>query len=147
MADLPEPGWYPDPHQLKVRRYWDGQAWTDQREPVAEEGEAAPGWMLVLGYLGSFLFPLVGLLVGISLLVRRAIGHGIAMVGISIVIGVGGYLIAVNEDVDDQQNGRGHRSALTVEEQVDRALERREGKAKRVAHRIQRQVREGAGGD
>jgi Protein of unknown function (DUF2510) len=84
LSELPPPGWDPDPQQLKTRRYWNGKPWTDQREPVAEDGGAAPGWMLVVGYLTALLLPLVGLIVGVVLLGHRAIGHGIAMVGISI---------------------------------------------------------------
>jgi hypothetical protein len=29
----PPPGWYNDPSDEKRRRYWDGSAWTDRREP------------------------------------------------------------------------------------------------------------------
>jgi uncharacterized RDD family membrane protein YckC len=27
-------GWYPDPEQAGAQRYWEGQAWTDQRRPI-----------------------------------------------------------------------------------------------------------------
>jgi hypothetical protein len=27
-------GWYPDPEQVATQRFWDGQAWTDQRAPL-----------------------------------------------------------------------------------------------------------------
>jgi hypothetical protein len=92
----------------------------------------------------ALLLPLVGLIVGVALLGRRAIGHGIAMVGISIAIGVGGYLVTVNED---DQSGRRH--LLSAEERVDRAADRAieggEGQTKRGVHRINRVVREAAG--
>ena len=148
MPDLPDAGWYPDPKQLKMMRYWDGQVWTEQRVPLAEEGEKAPGWALVVGYLGAFLLPLIGVIVGVWLFARRAIGHGIAIVAISIVIGVGGYLIAVNKD----DNGPRNRSELSAEEQTDRALERiRERasqRAREIAQGIAQQARgaDGAGG-
>ncbi|MBF4462269.1 MULTISPECIES: DUF2510 domain-containing protein [unclassified Rathayibacter] len=29
------PGWYPDPTQTATQRYWDGQAWPEQRAPLA----------------------------------------------------------------------------------------------------------------
>ncbi len=109
MPDLPSPGWYPDPEQPQTKRYWDGQAWTDQRAPIEEGGEGAPGWMLAVGYLGAFLLPLVGFIVGIVLLVRRQFGHGIAIVGISVAVAVGGYLITVNDD-DDDNGGPKHKA-------------------------------------
>ena len=149
VPDLPDAGWYPDPKQLKTKRYWDGQAWTDQRMPVAEEKKAAPGWALVVGYLGAFLFQLVGLIVGVWLLVRRAFGHGIAMIAISLLIGVGAYLITVNAD----DNGPRHRPELSVEEQTDRALEwisqRAEQRAKEIGQRIAQKARgaDGPGGE
>jgi glucose uptake protein GlcU len=30
----PAPGWYTDPEQYGMERYWDGTAWTGQRRPV-----------------------------------------------------------------------------------------------------------------
>ncbi len=29
----PEPGWYPDPEDPQLTRYWDGGGWTDRRQP------------------------------------------------------------------------------------------------------------------
>jgi len=31
---LPAAGWYPDPHNTLYRRWWNGQAWTDQVQAV-----------------------------------------------------------------------------------------------------------------
>jgi len=31
---LPPAGWYPDPHNTLYRRWWNGQAWTDQVQAV-----------------------------------------------------------------------------------------------------------------
>jgi uncharacterized RDD family membrane protein YckC len=31
-------GWYPDPEQPGQQRYWDGTAWTENRQPVAAGG-------------------------------------------------------------------------------------------------------------
>lgn len=49
-------GWYPDPDQVQTQRYWDGEAWTDQRAPLpppaARTGvELSP--RLVLGLVGA----------------------------------------------------------------------------------------------
>jgi Protein of unknown function (DUF2510) len=144
VPDLPPPGWYADPEQPETDRYWDGQAWTDRRAPLAEQGEAAPGWALWVGYLGAFLLPLIGFIVGIYLLVRRAIGHGVAMIAISILIGVGGYLLTVDEDDD------GPRQRSEVSERVDRKVERAREKVRRALQGLPPQEREavrGAGGD
>lgn len=40
----PHPGWYYDPHgRPDVKRYWDGQQWTDQYQTVAQQPQ--PGGM------------------------------------------------------------------------------------------------------
>lgn len=30
----PAPGWYADPEQFAAQRYWEGEAWSDQRRPA-----------------------------------------------------------------------------------------------------------------
>lgn len=52
------PGWYPDPTQAQTLRYWDGQAWTEQRAPLQPAGTTAPGSTynpapLILALVGS----------------------------------------------------------------------------------------------
>src|ERR1044071_4501713 len=34
-------GWYPDPESPSELRYWDGQAWTNQRHPAPPPGTSA----------------------------------------------------------------------------------------------------------
>lgn len=34
-GSLPPAGWYADPERAGQERYWDGQAWTDERRPTA----------------------------------------------------------------------------------------------------------------
>lgn len=52
-------GWYPDPAQTATQRYWDGEAWTEQRAPLAPTPTPSSGWTvnvslrLVLGVLGA----------------------------------------------------------------------------------------------
>ncbi|MEV7193013.1 DUF2510 domain-containing protein [Streptomyces sp. NPDC093510] len=41
MSMTTPPGWYPDPHQPSVERWWDGSAWTEHRRPP-EHARAAP---------------------------------------------------------------------------------------------------------
>ncbi|MEV5980438.1 DUF2510 domain-containing protein [Streptomyces sp. NPDC052114] len=41
MSMPPPPGWYPDPHQPSVERWWDGTAWTEHRR-TPEAPQAAP---------------------------------------------------------------------------------------------------------
>jgi hypothetical protein len=36
MNGAPEPGWYPDPEDGTVARYWDGREWTEQRRPFPQ---------------------------------------------------------------------------------------------------------------
>ncbi len=72
-APNPPAGWYPDPRQPNVLRYWDGATWTEHRAPAwqAPYGAPAPdhsldwlmpvnrdGFAIAAGYLGLFsLFP------------------------------------------------------------------------------------------
>ncbi|WP_055699181.1 DUF2510 domain-containing protein [Streptomyces silaceus] len=42
MSMTPPPGWYPDPHQPSVERWWDGTAWTEHRRtPEAPQAATA----------------------------------------------------------------------------------------------------------
>ncbi|MBW3603063.1 MAG: DUF2510 domain-containing protein [Actinobacteria bacterium] len=38
----PEPGWYPDPDDDRLVRYWDGRRWTDRRRERAAAAQAPP---------------------------------------------------------------------------------------------------------
>lgn len=38
----PAPGWYPDPAQHGLQRYWDGSAWTQSTQPMPGAVPAAP---------------------------------------------------------------------------------------------------------
>ncbi|QEV17143.1 DUF2510 domain-containing protein [Streptomyces alboniger] len=43
MSMTPLPGWYPDPHQPSVERWWDGAAWTEHRRTPENARAAAVG--------------------------------------------------------------------------------------------------------
>ncbi len=71
MPDLPRSaaaaGWYPtaDP---EAEGYWDGSAWTGHRRV-----EALPNRDLVIaGYVGALLIPLVGFVIALAVGVRSA---------------------------------------------------------------------------
>lgn len=42
QSNAPAAGWYPDVHNAGWRRYWDGTAWTDRREPDPAAASQAP---------------------------------------------------------------------------------------------------------
>jgi hypothetical protein len=39
----PVPGWYADPEQPAMQRYWDGTAWSEQRRPAQVVAVTLPG--------------------------------------------------------------------------------------------------------
>lgn len=41
-ADLPQPGWYPDPSGAPALRWWNGVTWSDSTHPLSPDAEAAP---------------------------------------------------------------------------------------------------------
>lgn len=101
-ASLPPAGWYPDPDQPQTQRYWTGSEWTDQRAPMAPKPEdRASGVLLFVSYAAAFLLPLIGFILGIVLLVRRQTGHGVAVVLISLAVGIAACAIAVNSAEED----------------------------------------------
>ena len=77
------------------------------------EGRGA-GVLLVVSYVAAFLFPIVGVIFAIVLLVRRQIGHGVAVMLISIAVAVAGYFLVLDETEDGRRD-----SANRIERQVD----------------------------
>jgi hypothetical protein len=98
VSDAPPPptppGWYPDPWQRAVRRYWDGGQWTGHidmavRPPALPRQQTSTnGWAiasLVLGILGGSVLAIVFGLVGHRQIRRsdgRQGGFGLATAGI-----------------------------------------------------------------
>ncbi len=56
------------------------------------EKEIAPVWQVVVGYLGAFLFPLVGIIAGIICCCKGRVGNGVTILVLS-VLSVLGYVI------------------------------------------------------
>ena len=74
-------GWYADPQQVGTLRYWDGQAWTDQRAPAApaivrsqREVWLAYVLLIFLGTLGIHRFYVGDSSGGVAQLVLTLIG-------------------------------------------------------------------------
>ncbi len=40
-SSLPPPGWYPDPGDTSLQRYWDGRSWTASTAPLGEVAQNA----------------------------------------------------------------------------------------------------------
>ena len=104
---VPTAGWYPDPADPSLQRYWDGSNWTEHSAPRPPPGqpERRSNLLLIAGYACALLLPIVGLAIGVALLVRRETGHGVAIVLLSIAIGVGSYLYVVNDEADAASGG------------------------------------------
>jgi hypothetical protein len=117
----PAPGWFADPHDPSMVRWWDGAAWTEHRAPGWQAPHAAPGmdheldWLLPVnrdgfaiaaGYLGLFsLIPnpitsVAAIICGIAALssIKRTgkLGRGRAWLGLIIGgLSLGVFLLAV----------------------------------------------------
>jgi hypothetical protein len=117
----PAAGWFADPHNPSVLRWWDGTAWTEHRAPGWQAPQAAPGldheldWLLPVnrdgfaiaaGYLGLFsLIPnpitsVAAIICGLAALssIKRTgkLGRGRAWVGLIIGgLSLGVFLLAV----------------------------------------------------
>lgn len=109
-------GWYDDPDKAGTQRYWNGQNWTDQRQPKPNRpASAAP----VLGIIGAILglSPLLAvfaLILGVLAVIfgavgwrrlrsgRAGTGKGKAMAGlvlgiVAILISFWGFAVLIDE--------------------------------------------------
>jgi len=108
-------GWYVDPDDEALQRFWNGSRWTNSRMPRGEgvplEGEAieqlppkakakANEGMVMAGYLTSFLLPIAGVVIGV-ILVSRENRHGRWIIGLSILFLVVFFVIGNTVEVDE----------------------------------------------
>lgn len=116
--ETPVAGWYPDPENPGMARYWDGSQWTDERRPLDSKEEVS-GWLLFFGYAGAIFLPIVGLIIGIVLLVKKATGHGVAVLAISIATFALGFAITTGENGDAGRSGGRSMEELPTETRVE----------------------------
>lgn len=62
----PAPGWYADPARPKTKRYWDGDAWTEQRQEEPPP-EPVAGWKVAASIIVAAVLPILGLIIGIGM--------------------------------------------------------------------------------
>jgi hypothetical protein len=82
MAD-PTAGWYQDPRDPTVQRWWDGAAWTAQVRAAGDEPEGAPGpatGRMAPGEEPPSTRPNMGLLV--------AVLAGVLLLGVAVTVGL-----------------------------------------------------------
>jgi hypothetical protein len=78
-------GWYPDPGNASVRRYWDGSQWTSRLERSKQRPPKLNGLTLTWAYLGSFGVPLIGFVAGVMAIRRGQGGHAAALLIVATV--------------------------------------------------------------
>lgn len=101
---MPQAGWYDDPSVPGQQRYWDGAQWTANVFNPASPYSAATGTaqpqpvgsgVIIAGWVGAVLFPIVGLVIGILIMSRqKGSGTGLAMTTVSVVMGLLWLLIS-----------------------------------------------------
>lgn len=57
------PGWYPHPSMAETKRYWDGEAWTDNIAPVEPEKPSGPGTLTIARGVALGIAAVIGALV------------------------------------------------------------------------------------
>jgi hypothetical protein len=71
-----EPGWYTDPDETHLQRYWDGAEWTDWTDETydaddgragGEETDPRNDTLATIGWITAIFFPIIGVVVGIIL--------------------------------------------------------------------------------
>lgn len=59
-AEQPKAGWYPDPVAANTRRFWDGEAWTANRQEVRAAGVGQRTGLPIFFFFVGLVLVLVG---------------------------------------------------------------------------------------
>ena len=110
-TDTPAAGWYPDPENSGMQRHWDGSQWTDDRRPLS--APEVSGRLLFFGYAGALFLPIVGLILGIVLLAKKAT--------LVISIGVTALAFAITPSEEGESQPSGANSLERLEERASKA--------------------------
>ncbi len=83
---MPPAAWYADPENPQGMRYWDGTHWTEHRTDylAAPPKKPVSEGMVAAGYILSFLFPVVGVVIGV-IVMNRGNRHGRWILGLSLL--------------------------------------------------------------
>lgn len=90
-------GWYLDPDQAPLRRYWDGNAWTEDiyAEPPGDGEDPRNDTLVAIGWFTAIFLPVIGLIIGIVLGSRGdRRGSQVMMVAIVVLL-VLGVIVAI----------------------------------------------------
>lgn len=75
---------------VNTHRYWDGGKWTNHRQAMIAVQE--PEISTAPGFWAAFLFPLLGLILGITYMGKKP-GDGITVITLSVVVAMGYWLV------------------------------------------------------
>ena len=97
---LPPAAWYADPENPAGMRYWDGGRWTEDRTDyrATPPKKAVGEGMVAVGYITAFLFPIVGVVIGI-IVMNRGNNHGRWILGLALLF-IAVFLVIGNVDTD-----------------------------------------------
>ncbi|MGE5282201.1 MAG: DUF2510 domain-containing protein [Chloroflexota bacterium] len=97
------PGWYTDPDETHLRRYWDGTEWTDWTDETYDADDGRSGGeetdprndsLATIGWITAIFFPIIGIVVGI-ILGSRGDSRGTSIVITATVVFIAGIAVWV----------------------------------------------------
>lgn len=100
-TELPPAAWYQDPENPLGMRYWDGTRWTEHKTDylAAQPKKAVGEGMVAAGYVTSFLFPIVGVVIGL-IVMNRGNKHGRWILGLSLLF-IAVFIVVGNLDPNE----------------------------------------------